>query len=215
MASDGLKVGQRLQIKPAYSDGEWYASRVEDLGDTTVTIGTPLKGGALVPISIGTTLDCQFPREDAFYAFQAEVVNRRAFPLPVLILRRPESVTRFQRRKMFRLPAVLPVSFVPVGGGETGKGNTLDISGGGICLSASQPMEPGAELETTVSFPDGSNISARGRVIKVAEVAGERGEKRYVHGIEFLDLPIPVQEKIVAFIFAEQRERRRREVGPW
>lgn len=215
MASDGLKIGQRMQIKPAYSDNDWYSTRVEDLTETAVTIGAPLKGGSLVPISIGTMLDCQFPRDDAFYAFQAEVIHRRAFPLPVLVLQRPESVTRFQRRQMFRLPVVLPVCFVPAGGGETEKGNTLDISGGGVCLSAGRPMDLGAELKLTINLPDGTTLAAKGKVVKVIEVAGERGEKRYVHGMEFLELPVSVQEKIVTFIFAEQRERRRREVGPW
>lgn len=211
--TDGLKVGLKMQIRPAYSDQDWYTTKVEDLTDTMVTIGAPLKGGEVVPISVGTTVDCQFPRDDAFYVFQAEVIQRRFQPLPLLVLRRPDSVQRFQRRQMFRLPAVLPVQYAVAGAAQ--KGSTVDISGGGFCLSAPQPLEVGTELEAQLSFPDGYVLKAKGRVVKATQVDGERGEKRYLHGIEFLGLPGSLQERIVAFIFAEQRERRRREVGPW
>ncbi len=215
MSLDELEIGQRIQIKVAYSEADWFPTHIEDLTETEIVIGTPIKAGELVSIATGTMLDCQFPRDDAFYAFQAEVLQRRSQPLPVLVLRRPESVQRFQRRRLFRLPIVLPASYtVPGRESKPQKGNTLDISGGGLCLVAPERLELGTETDVRVSFPDGSVVRAYGRVVKVSQVAGE-GPTRYAHGLEFRDLPAAVEERIVSFIFAEQRQRRRREVGRW
>lgn len=213
--ADGLQIGKRLQIKVAYSEADWYSSRIEDLTGTEITIGAPIKGGELVPISPGTLLDCQFPQDDAFYAFQAEVLQRRTKPLPVLILRRPESVQRFQRRRLFRLPVVLPVTFTVAGAEDNPyKGQTLDLSGCGLSFVLSDPLELGVDLQLNVALPDGHVVVATGRVVKAQQVEIPGGA-RYVYGVEFRDLPVTTQEQIVAYIFAEQRERRRREVGRW
>ncbi|MDI6870483.1 MAG: flagellar brake protein [Bacillota bacterium] len=213
--ADGLRIGQRIQIKTADSEDEWYSSRVEDLTGETVTIAAPIKAGAVVSLPPGTLLDCHFPRDDAFYAFQAEIIQRRHLPVPVLVLRRPETVQRFQRRRLFRLPVVLPVLFKVAGSGTVQKGSTLDLSGGGVCLVAPELLAVGTELELALDLPDGFHLAARGRVVKATECEGEKGPSRYAHGVEFLDLPLPVQERIVSFVFAEQRERRRREAGRW
>jgi c-di-GMP-binding flagellar brake protein YcgR len=212
---DGLAIGQRIQTKVAYSEADWYSTHIEDLTDTELVIGAPIKGGELVSISLGTLLDCQFPMDDAFYAFQAEVLDRRTQPLPILVLRRPDSVQRFQRRRLFRLPVVLPAVVTPTGSKSVIRGTTLDLSGGGFSLLVSEPIELDTELELRVNFPDGWQLASKGRVVKVGAADSTEAKPRYAHGIEFVDLPAGLQEKIVSFIFAEQRERRRREVGRW
>lgn len=212
---DGLKIGLRLQVRAADSEDEWLSSRVEDLTEETVAIGAPFKGGELVPLSPGTRVECQFAKDDAFYAFRTEIIQRRLQPIPILVLRRPMEVQRFQRRNLFRLPIILPVSFTVAGSEDIRKGTTLDLSGGGMCLAAPERLAAGTELELTVSLPDGYRLVSKGRVVNSSEGQADKGQKRYAHGVEFIDLPIPVQERIVSFIFNEQRERRRREAGAW
>jgi c-di-GMP-binding flagellar brake protein YcgR len=212
---DGLEIGLRLQIKAAHSENDWYSSRVEDLTEETVTIGVPIKAGVLVPLPPGSQIDCQFPKDDAFYSFRSTIMQRRHQPLPVLILRRPVEVQRFQRRKLFRLPVVLPVSFAVEGREGGQKGTTLDLSGGGVGLVAGEQLAVGTGLEVRLSLPDGYHLVAKGRVVKSVEGQADKGQKRYVHGVEFEDLPLPVQERVVSFIFNAQRERRRREIGGW
>lgn len=211
--ADGLQIGQRIQLKSATSEDEWYPSRVEDLTEATVVVGAPLKGGAVVLFPVGGALDCQYAKDDAFYSFHTTVLERRRHPLPVLVLRRPDAVRRLQRRQMYRLPVVLPVVYKPVGSEEAHKGNTVDLSGGGLCLASDQRLERGTELELSFSMPDGCEITGRGRVVLVNEGRDGQGPPRYLHGVAFQELPEAVQERIVSFIFAEQRERRRRQAG--
>ncbi|HHW13829.1 MAG TPA: hypothetical protein GXX28_02710 [Firmicutes bacterium] len=211
--ADGLQIGQRIQLKAATSDNEWYPSRVEDLTEATVVVGAPLKGGVVVPFPVGGVLDCQYAKDDAFYGFQTTVLERRRHPLPILVLRRPKTVQRFQRRRMYRLPVVLPVVYKPVDGEETHKGNTLDLSGGGLCLATDERLERDTELELSFALSDGYAVEARGRVVLVNESRDGQGPPRYLHGVAFRELPEAIQERIVSFIFAEQRERRRRQAG--
>lgn len=208
---EALEVGQRLQLKLADSDNEWYSTRLEDISETELAVGTPLKGGAIVPFRAGSVLDCQFPRDDAFYAFQSEVLRRIELPFPMLIIRRPASYQRFQRRRLFRLEMVLPIEYRVAGRQAAQKGTTVDVSGGGLCFVAPERLDTGTELEIQFTLPSGLGVKAHGRVVKVSEVEGAN-TRHYSHGVEFLGLSPAVQEQIVSAIFAEQRERRRREV---
>lgn len=210
-----IQIGQRLEIKDPMSLNDWYSTRIEDLTDGMLVIGAPMKSGTLVPIGVGSTVSLQFPQDDAFYSFSAEVVQRRAGDLPVLVLRRPSAFERVQRRRLYRLQVNLDVQYTPLGGGEAKKAITLDISGGGVCISVPERIEPGMELDLEVQMEKGWSFSAHGCVVKCTELSerGPGGKARYAVGIEFMNLPAPVQDDIVSFIFAKQRERRQREVG--
>ncbi|MGE5509298.1 MAG: flagellar brake protein [Chitinophagales bacterium] len=210
-----LKIGQRLQVRLAYTDDQWYSSRVEDLGDEVIVIGAPLKGGAVIPIHPGELVEGFYSQPDGFFVFQAEVLERRLEPVPVLLLRCPDGIRKVQRRRHFRLPVVLPVYYEVKGAETTLKGSTLDLSGGGLCIATGQPLKPGQELQVKLELSDGTTITAAGRVISCAEVENAPKQRRYSSGIQFVDLPAPVEERIVSFVFREQRERRWREAGRW
>lgn len=208
-----IKIGQRIEIKDPLSLGDWYSTRIEDITETSMAIGAPMKGGVLVPIAVGSTVVAQFPQEDAFYSFSSELLQRRTGDLPMLVLRRPTQFDRVQRRRLYRLQVNLDVVYTVAGAKEGKKAVTVDISGGGVCLTAAEKVEPGLELDLEILLDRAGSITAHGCVVKCSELDTAGGKPRYSLGIEFMNLPGPVQEQIVSFIFAKQRERRQREMG--
>jgi c-di-GMP-binding flagellar brake protein YcgR len=210
-----LKIGQRIQVRLAYTEDEWYSSRVEDLEEEIIVIGAPLKGGAIVPIHPGELVEGFYSQHDGFFVFQAEVADRRLEPVPVLLLRRPDSVRKVQRRRHFRLPVVLPVYYEVTGAESTLKGSTLDLSGGGLSISMAEPLASGQELQLKLELPDGFAINAKGRVVSCTEVEAAVKPRRYSAGIQFLGLSPQMEERIIGYIFQEQRQRRWREAGRW
>jgi c-di-GMP-binding flagellar brake protein YcgR len=155
----------------------------------------------------------QFPQEDAFYSFSSELLQRRTGDLSLLVLRRPTEFERVQRRRLYRLQANLDVLFTVAGSNEAKKAVTVDISGGGVCLTTAEKVDPGLELDLEIQLERASAIIAHGCVVKCSEIETPGAKPRYSLGVEFMNLPSPVQEQIVSFIFAKQRERRQREMG--
>jgi c-di-GMP-binding flagellar brake protein YcgR len=73
----------------------------------------------------------------------------------------------------------------------------------------------GQEVDLKLELPDGTAVTAKGRTISCTEVPDAPKQRRYSSGIQFVNLPSPVEERIVAYIFQAQRERRWREIGRW
>jgi PilZ domain len=58
-----------------------------------------------------------------------------------------------ERRAQKRVPAEVPVSLRPAGGGPPTAGRTRDLSSNGIFLYADSHLEPGSELEMVLILP--------------------------------------------------------------
>jgi hypothetical protein len=63
-----------------------------------------------------------------------------------------------ERRRFPRLRSAVQIRYREVHGdafpGEQSEGLTVNISGGGVCFSASQPIEPGRIIAVEMNLPD-------------------------------------------------------------
>ena len=137
------------------------------------------------------------------YGFTSTVVRASVAPEAELHLEAPREVQRVQRRRWVRLSINLPVRLTRPQDGTVIEGRTTDVSGGGIRVRSSQPLQPGESLRIQLSFPDGWTLLAEGRVVR-AHGNGDEG-----YGIAFVDLDWRLQDRIAGFILAEQARRRR------
>lgn len=57
------------------------------------------------------------------------------------------------RRKFVRVDSQLPLSYTVIGTDQRGQSKTRNISGGGICFFAPEPLTPGAQIDMTMRLP--------------------------------------------------------------
>src|SRR5690606_7979871 len=92
------------------------------------------------------------------------------------------------------------------------KGRALDLSGTGLRMSIKGHLDVGDHVLIQVEFPWNQELIS-GRVVSQVAVLDQvrtlgllDPEARYTYGVEFLDIPEPLQDRIYQFIFDRQRE---------
>jgi c-di-GMP-binding flagellar brake protein YcgR len=83
--------------------------------------------------------------------------------------------------------------------------HTADISGGGVCLVARQPLTVGDEIQLSIHIPGNSISGVKARVLKVI-AANSRGGTLYRHLVQFIQIEPQQRERIVKYIFDKHRE---------
>lgn len=118
---------------------EGYITRVEDVGDESITVVCPMSRGEVVPLRKGLRVTVTYTRGRALLAFEADVIDRESGEVPRLWLTLPQEVVRVQRRSYLRMAASLPVMYAPVGADQDAhdvvpiyRAESVDISAGGL-----------------------------------------------------------------------------------
>ena len=142
-----------LEVCEGEHAGE-YQSRIEDKDNETVTVACPLAGEGHVIPRVGTPISIGFAGEDAFYSFETTVFAIRDDDAPSIVIGKPATVYRVQRRKYPRLAARVPVDMAlverstdGVDRGPTFRVHTEDIGPGGLKIVTEKELPEGAEIE--------------------------------------------------------------------
>lgn len=212
-----LRVNRRVQLATKERPRFPYFSLIEDVSEQTLIVDNPMEKGALVSIPIGSEVTCSLQVENAIYSFQSQVLDRREEgKLSLLVLAKPESLDRIQRRQFFRFKAALPLRFRPLDDLQATstapyqEALTKDISGGGLLFSATFPLSKESIVDLLIEVPQKKESVSVPCVGRVVVVKGEGREKDY--GVEYVLIEEKDREKIVRFIFEEQAKQRRKEM---
>ncbi|MGE5578276.1 MAG: flagellar brake protein [Syntrophothermus sp.] len=204
---DPLQVGLSLELRFRMGDPVWYRSRIEEVTDQAFMVAKPSEKVAVAP---GAPVDVQLGWNDFFYVFETKVTGFKTQPGPVFILRRPITIFKQQRRKMFRVPTILVARFKQDDEPDEHMGLVTNISGGGLRLIHADQFPVGTRLKIRLELA-GAVINPFGRVVH-REPVGEK-ESRFGYGVEFLDLSEVEQDVLAKFIFARQKEVQERAKG--
>lgn len=116
-----------------------------------------------------------------------------------------------EKRKFVRLNINVAVKCTKVGDERKDilprENASKDISGGGISIISYEELKEGDILEINIELPTKKVIDTRGRVVRTNEIEiyGERQEKRYEAGIEFLGINEEDREEILKFVFQRMK----------
>ncbi|WP_409331316.1 PilZ domain-containing protein [Trujillonella humicola] len=116
---------------------------------------------------------------------------------------------RSRRRKAVRAAAVLPVT-APWAGGQLA-GVTEDVSEAGLRARVDGwglPPDHGTILTVAIALGEQDVVTARGRVVRLQDRAGE-----WVISLEFTDLPERDADRVRRSVFAALREQRAAETA--
>jgi c-di-GMP-binding flagellar brake protein YcgR len=204
-----LKVNQRVEVSFDHPDFlDECMTRIEKLSPVDIGISMPTR--RRVPLE--THCWVYFIYESQRYGFESTVRSYGEDNIPLMLLARPLEVLRLQRRKYFRVPVEIPVECIllgPKGEEEQGAvtGMILNISSGGVFMTASGSLEEGREVSLSFRLSPETVLSGiAGRILRVIEKTAA-AETEY--GIEFTDLSISLRDLIMRFAFSREIELNR------
>ena len=223
-----LLAGTNIQLKISDSDQpsevKTLASKIEWVEDDDVfIIGAPIYERNVYPLNVGSVVNVYVfqikkrTKETDLYVCKAEVLERKNIQgIPMLKMKALSSLNRIQRRQFYRYECMLPVEYREVKEKKSGhqtdvketpmlKTLTKDISGGGLCIVLEEKVEKGTILDMIVELEENEKVSFKGKVIRIDRTP-DSDKYKYEAGIVFQTIDEKEREKIIKFIFSEQRK---------
>lgn len=204
-----LRVGIRLEVMREGTQLVHYA-KVEDVGIWEFAISALFGGHEADVLRPNETVECVFtdPRTQQQYGFKSVVLRREVRVVPLYFLSLPREYDRIQRRGFVRYPVLMAAQYRPIEDNRWSKGFLVDISGSGARLSHREALTS-EDLQLTFALTaNESPIVLKARVIRTEQVAGQ-GHTMYHTGVEFVEIPMGAQDRIVGYIFQRMLEHRR------
>lgn len=198
--------------------GGEYPTRVEGYRGPDIVLALPIVQGMLLSLKPGTRVRAAYQDDTATYHFDSVVSSLEEKPLPLLIVSGPVEIKRIQRRRYVRFEVALPVRFGIVGGPEESaagtlpihRGTTRDISGGGILLVTGIRLDPGTELYVELELPGQEKVGAYGQAMRIYRTVENGPRTEHWIGVAFRCIAERERNRIVNFIFEQQRILRQR-----
>ncbi|WP_088226089.1 flagellar brake domain-containing protein [Desulfosporosinus sp. FKB] len=203
-----------LRVDLVVPEGEYtgkYRTRIEEVGETFIAVGTPFEKSNLVPLRIGTNLKLIFWDEVSAYSFSTKIKQKIAVPIHMLLLELPETIVKIQRRNYARVTAIYPFIFQRVtleGLSDHLKGTMLDFSGGGLRFLTENPVEDQSILDVSLELTDG-RMQTKVRVLRIEEIE-DRNPQRYCVSAEFIEISERSRDRIIRCVFEKQRTMRKK-----
>ena len=210
-----------------------YRTDVYDsLSDTEIEINVPFSHGKPVILPSGVRFEMVFLTDKGMFKGIGTVTGRykrEGFPLFKVEIKK--ELERFQRREFFRIACSIPVVFSvmeeeeaeledmdeimeaeskPEAGSVRGMGTILDISGGGIRFSSSVDLSAWHFLLLQFNLEHDGQIDKLELVAVLMGTELPEGGAKYINRVRILFKNSDYQEKIVRYIFEEERRIRRK-----
>ncbi len=203
-----LSVGQRVELA---HDGPWVASRLEDHDDsgTRLVIAWPTDPARrLIPLKPGDTVTVAVSRQDALYSATMRVDKADMDGVPLLWLRVAGEWQRSQRRNAVRVPvAIRPRVAVRLNGPKPQpmRAGITDLSANGAQMRTQDEIKVGDTIDLAFSVLGIDEEFEVQAVARRVHHIDRGGVHVWVAGCEFKHLSARMSQKLVQFIFAQQR----------
>lgn len=218
------------------SDESVYYSTVFDVDDhNRIEVNMPIIAGKLQLLRKNIRYEFIFTTNSGLYKAQGTVVEHlKKENFYLLQIQLADELEKFQRREYFRLDCMIPLLFMGLteeavkqdsivkvknfmdtvdGFKVRGIGTMLDISGGGTRFVSSNSLKdiPYILLQFQLECQEEvKEIDVVGKVI--ASDKAKDGDK-YVHRVKFYFKDNQNKEKVISYIFEEERRLRKKEQG--
>ncbi len=200
-----LGIGQRVEIR---FGGDWFPTRLEGIDADRFELAWPTdRERRLLPFEVGDTLELAASApDDALYSLMTQVVGARSEGLPLLTVKNASAWQRSQRREAVRVPvAIRPRICRKLDDPKPLRAGITNLSANGLQVRSQDEIKPGDVLELAFSVMDiDEELDVQAVVRRVQQ--HERGTLHiWDAGCELRGLPPRLQQKLVQFIFTQQR----------
>jgi len=220
MEQDLLRRGQRVVLETVNDDRIQRHTFVVDLVLPQQVFLTPLTEGDIVSVyKPQSSVRGYIPTPVRAYQFESVLIQSRKEPTPLVVIALPEKFIPVQRRRFFRVKALLRVQVVPL----SQEGEPLvqqpievygtDVNAGGVRLRIDLRKLPKGlhfhehqRMKLTILLPPVENRFPSGLEVEaVSEVVWVHQNRRALHmGVTFTSIDRRLQERIVSWCFAYQ-----------
>ncbi|MCM1282124.1 MAG: flagellar brake domain-containing protein [Muribaculaceae bacterium] len=214
-----------------------YQSSVSDmLSDMETEITMPMQGGRMVLFQVGAVCDLVFYTKRGMYHGIATVKGRyKKGNLYFLSIQVKELPQKFQRREYFRIDFLAEIQYYlitektarlettnqllaairePENMASMRMGTLQDISGGGAKFLSGEMYEKGSYLLLLVHLNSAWLDETFYLVCRVVESSRHPSlEDKFSNRVQFIYKDLRDREKIVRFVFEEERRMRKKEIG--
>jgi c-di-GMP-binding flagellar brake protein YcgR len=190
-----------------------FVSQIEGIIDENIVrISAPIHEARVYPIRINSRIEAYlFYKSNQIYKVSGYVVDRLIVDdIALLDLKATEKIQKIQRRQFYRFKCSVPVTFDVLQSKDLEEvseeifGHTIDLSGGGLSTLTGKPLWENNYLQGKLELEDGNFIDFNGKVIRcIKKIVND--ELKYISSIVFTDIDYKKRERIVGFIFNQQR----------
>ena len=214
----GLNTGENLT----------YVSQIRELSDDSIVIAMPIYEGRLIAMEVGTEYEAYFYTRKGIQRSDCKVLSRKKedniYTAQIMLT---TELKKFQRRQFYRLKCVIDVMLSEMPDYEKenyiarrilkedsdyeDKGVMVDISGGGARVLSSKLYKKNSYIRIKfliVLDKKNIEIATAGRIVASFEHTDRKN--LFDNRIQF-DSDRDIQNKIVKYIFEQQRLLRQRE----
>lgn len=228
-----IKIDRRLSVDPE-RDVIQYSSQVLDEGEYNhYFVAMPIHEGKLIPFSVGQECEVTFYSKNGLFQSQAIVCGRyKNGEVFLMEIELQTILKKVQRREYFRFSCRMPMEYRIIEGDEKKivepgdayaidegqlewkNGIILDLSGGGARFVSAFHEEKNSlvQVRFQIVYEDHPDV-----VYSFARLLrSERNPNKdilYDNRIEFWRMDQGTREKIIRYIFEEQRRNRSKQLG--
>lgn len=212
-----LTLGSKLELELYDDNGERIKPVLVSQFETLLPNGSmeilaPIHEGRFFTIHRETQMDVIYEENGDLFKFLAVVLEQKVSGNIHLLKIQPRSgAERVQRRTFYRFNCLLDINYrffdknadKKEALGEFKKAVTKDLSGGGMLLLLNEKPVTGWFLEGVIKV--GREVRFKGHIVRVIKVEG-KGKFNYETGVEFINITNMDRERIISFIFDQQRK---------
>lgn len=211
-----LSVGKKINIiRHGKKKDRSFPSQILDIKDmNTFVVSGPIFKNMIVPIHINEIIEIVYIIENkgrfVFNAVVIKVDNEKIYKLTV---KKIGELKKFQQRRFYRFPVNMEMQKtynIEINDVEkTLIENCIikDISGGGVKILSNLKHEKGDVVNCSFVIED-EKFEIKGEVIRVEESTDL--SYKYFIGINFINIENNERDKIVKYIFKQQRKLRKK-----
>lgn len=213
-----VRLGDKIELtkKMNTENSETYYSMVYDVIDQQhILIQAPIESGKIIPLEMETVYYACIFTKNGLYRGEVQVTKRmKDERLHFIELTFITSIKKFQRRQHYRMNCILNFKYKDQIEEKWDSGTVLDISGGGLRFSSTKEIMKDSVIDCHLNLQlhdYAIELDADGIVLQSNQM--ENDNLLYQTRVSFLEMPTDDTEKIIKFIFEEERRRRKKEKG--
>ena len=197
---------------PESLEGE-YKSTVYDysLKDKKMRIAMPSYKGRLVPLPKGARIYVKVVDRGSLYVFQSTALwsgRAKEDGLPSTIIAIPDYVRKVQRRRYNRIPINLKGTYTREEDPVPRTFTTIDFSAGGMLILVGEELKVDEIIYVTLKLKPG--LELKDHPTKVVREAGKKEIYQWLYGVEFLEVGMELEKKLVRFVMEKELEYKKK-----
>lgn len=210
-----MQIGNKVEISdyPYYSKEYSFenalVSKVESLDKDILAITAPIKKTTLYMLDEYKSYYITIYGDYGIYSTKVKMVGKyKEENILILQLELLSQIEKIQRRQFFRLECMLYFKYRDESNTQWHEATMLDLSGGGMRFVSNRVLEKSKEIMCHLVF-EGEEVSNLYIISEIIASDESINDKNYIiNRTRFINIENKDREKIVKFIFEEQRRRR-------